>query len=55
MSQFREAEEYMADNSKTIAYPSVWPHAKTRIRPLKHNPDKIGEMLLSSPIFPTMK
>lgn len=45
----------MTDVSKTVVYPSVWPSAKARMQTLKHDPDKIGEIQLSSPIFPTVK
>lgn len=33
----------------------LWPSAKARMQTLKHDPDKIGEIQLSSPIFPTVK
>lgn len=55
MSQFRVAERNVTDINKTVAYPSVWPSAKPRIRTLKHNPDRAGEIQLSSPIFHTVK
>lgn len=54
MSQFRAGDTNATDISKTV-YPSVWPSAKARIHTMKHNPDKIGEIWLSPPIFSTVK
>lgn len=55
MPHFRVAVGNVTGISQTLVYPCVWPSAKTSVQTLKHNPVKIGEIQLSSPIFPTVK